>query len=209
LKSDSAGASASGFYPSCASRGERATHARAHARAIFGAGDREQSGQFIYCYKSLWLPAGLLDQTQRQRLAEAIFAATRSWSVALHFNKGLAGATDGAIEAARNTAINPAALEAFALAIVAGHGSPAFPGIAGHEPDAAQARRRADSINRAMGDLEKLAPDGGSYHSESDYFQVRWREAFWGSHYARLLGIKKRIDPDALFSVHHCVSNES
>ncbi len=37
----------------------------------------------------------------------------------LHFNKGLAGAPAEAIAAARNTATNPAMLDAFALAIIA------------------------------------------------------------------------------------------
>ena len=42
--------------------------------------------------------------------------------------------------AARDTATNPAVLDAFALAISAAEGPPAYPGIAGHEPDVATAR---------------------------------------------------------------------
>jgi hypothetical protein len=40
--------------------------------------------------------------------------------VALHFNKGLAGAPVDAVAAAAHTATNPAVLTAFALAIIAG-----------------------------------------------------------------------------------------
>jgi hypothetical protein len=43
--------------------------------------------------------------------------ASRHWSLSLHFNKGLAGAQNDVIAAARNTAINPAALDACALII--------------------------------------------------------------------------------------------
>jgi hypothetical protein len=64
-----------------------------------------------------------------------LFPATRHWSVSLHVNKGLAGAPPETIEAASDTAMNPAVLNAFALAISGAEGPPAFPGIPGHEPD--------------------------------------------------------------------------
>ena len=41
---------------------------------------------------------------------DALFAASRHWGIALHFNKGLAGAPADEVTAARDTAINPAAL---------------------------------------------------------------------------------------------------
>ena len=41
---------------------------------------------------STWVPARLLAPERRQQLADALFTATRSWEVALHLNKGLAGA---------------------------------------------------------------------------------------------------------------------
>ena len=44
----------------------------------------------------------------------------------LHFNKGLGGGSPAAIEAARDTAMNPEVLDAFALAIIASDGGPAF-----------------------------------------------------------------------------------
>ena len=49
----------------------------------------------------------------------AACAASRHWSVSLHFNKGLAGAPEETLRAARNTAMNPAAIDAFALVICA------------------------------------------------------------------------------------------
>ena len=44
---------------------------------------------------------------------------SRHWEVELHFHKGLAGAPGDAIAVSRDTATNPAVLDAFALAIIA------------------------------------------------------------------------------------------
>ena len=128
--------------------------------------------------------------------------------MALHFNKGLAGAPAEAIEAARDTATNPAVLEAFALAISAAEGPPAYPGIAGHEPDLASARWQAEAVGRATRELRELVPAVGSYVSESDFFEKDWQQAFWGSNYARLRAVKDAYDPDGLFFVHHGVGSE-
>jgi hypothetical protein len=45
----------------------------------------------------------------------------------LHLNKGPAGGSPSDLAAAKDTAMNPAVLEAFALAIIAGAGPPAYP----------------------------------------------------------------------------------
>jgi hypothetical protein len=128
--------------------------------------------------------------------------------MALHFNKGLAGAPDEEVQAARDTATNPAVLTAFALAICGASGPAAFPGVPGHEPDLAGARKRAAAVGRATQELVKLVPDPGSYVSESNYFNERWQSAFWGENYAKLLATKKKYDPDGLFFVHHGVGSE-
>ncbi|HZX72735.1 MAG TPA: BBE domain-containing protein, partial [Rhodanobacter sp.] len=139
-------------------------------------------------------------------LADAVFDAAREWSVGLHFNKGLAGAPAAEIAAAKDTATNPQALDAFALAIIAGSGGPAFPGMP--DPDLAKARRDADGIGAAMAALRKIAPNAGAYVSESDYFQRDWQAAFWGANYPKLLAVKDRYDPHGLFFVHHGVGSE-
>jgi FAD/FMN-containing dehydrogenase len=128
--------------------------------------------------------------------------------VSLHFNKGLAGATDEEIAAARDTAMNPAVLDAFALAIIAGEGPPAFPGIPGREPDLVTGRREARRIDRAMDELLEVVPNGGSYVAESDYFEENWQRSFWGSNYARLAAVKREYDPEGLFFVRHGVGSE-
>jgi FAD/FMN-containing dehydrogenase len=171
-------------------------------------GDQDQVGQVLHGYRSAWLPASLLEPDRQPRLAEALFEASRHWGVSLHFNKGLAGSPPEEIAAARDTAINPAVLDAFALAISAGGGPPAFTGIQGHEPDVAAARRDARRVGRSMDALIKVAGDAGSYVSESDYFERSWQQSFWGSNYGRLAAVKKKYDPTGLFFVHHGVGSE-
>jgi FAD/FMN-containing dehydrogenase len=175
---------------------------------IFYVGDSGQVGFFIHGYKSAWLPASLLGPTERPKLVEAVFAATRHWKVAFHFNKGLAGGAPEQIEAARATAMNPAVLDAFALVIVAGHGPPAFPGIAGHEPDLTLARANAQAISRATAELLKVASGAGAYVSESDFFDPDWKRSYWGSNFDRLAAVKKRYDPEGLFFTHHGVGSD-
>jgi FAD/FMN-containing dehydrogenase len=175
----------------------------------YWAENREEAGQFLHGYKTAWLPAALLEPAQLSALAEAVFAASRHWSVAFHFNKGLAGAPPEEIAAARETAMNPAALDAFACAFIAGEGPPAFAGMPGSGPDLTQARDDARRIGLAMDELLKAAPGAGSYVSESDYFQVDWQHAFWGANYLRLAAIKRKYDPHGLFFVHHGVGSEA
>lgn len=181
---------------------------KAPAGNFFWAGDGDQVGQMLYAYRSAWLSASLLQGKNRQRLLEALFASTRHWSVSLHFNKGLAGAPAEEIAAARETAMNPLVLDAFALAICAAGGSPAFPGIKGHEPDRAAARRAASAVAKSMKEILTLVAVPGSYVSESDFFDPQWRRSFWGANYARLAAVKKKYDPDGLFVVHHGVGSE-
>jgi FAD/FMN-containing dehydrogenase len=175
---------------------------------IFWAGNLEEAGQVLHAYQSAWLPASLLHMGQRKNLGDAIFAAAQHWGVALHFNKGLAGAPTEVIEAARNTAMNPVVLDAFALIICAAEEPPAYPGIAGHEPNLSAARRHAEAIDQAMLEVRNLLPEVGSYLAESDFFHEAWQQSFWGLNYAKLLGVKQKYDPDGLFFVHHGVGSE-
>lgn len=167
-----------------------------------------EAGWFLHGYESVWMPAALIEPASQGRLVEALFAGSRRWRITLHFNKGLAGAPAEQAAAARDTATNPAAADAFALAISASEGPPAFPGIAGHEPDLALARRNAGNITAAMDELRKLVPNHGSYVSESNFFEPDWRGAFWGANYAQLKQVKEKYDPDGLFFVHHGVGSE-
>jgi FAD/FMN-containing dehydrogenase len=175
---------------------------------VFWPGDQDQAGQVLHGYGSTWLPGALLQPAQRPALVDALIAAARHWGFGLHFNKGLAGASPEVIAAARNTAMNPAVLDAFALVISGAHEQPAYPGVSGHEPDVSSARQHRQAVARAMAELRRLVPNAGSYVSESDYFEADWQQAHWGPHYARLASVKALYDPDDLFIVHHGVGSE-
>ena len=170
------------------------------------SGNQVEVNIFLYGYESLWLPAALLDQ--QDRLADALFASTRHFEVQLHFNKGLAGAPEDKIAAARDTAMNPAVLDAFALAIIAGGDPHTAPGLPGQEPDLAAGRKAAVAITAAADELRAIAPAAGAYVSESNFFDKSWQQSFWGSNYSRLQAVKAKYDPMGLFFVHHGVGSE-
>ena len=170
-------------------------------------GDGETAAGFWNAFTSAWMPAKLLAEENRAGLVDAWFAASRLWSVAFQFNKGLAGAPETAIEASRKTSTNPDMLEAFALAIIARAGEPAFAGMP--EPNLVLARFLAGRVQASMKALRVVAPDTGTYVNECDYFQDGWQRAFWGPNYPRLASTKRRYDPDGLFTVHHGVGSEA
>lgn len=171
-------------------------------------GDQDQVGAFLHGFDSVWLPAALLGQAAQPRLVEALFAASRHQKVQLHFNKGLAFATPEAIAASLDTAMNPGVTEAFALAIVADGERPSYPGETRPPMDLEAARRDARAIDAATAQLRQVAPQAGSYLSESNFFNARWQQDYFGAHYPRLRAIKKRYDPEGLFIVHHGVGSE-
>jgi Berberine and berberine like len=178
------------------------------ASNVYWAANLEEAGMVLHGYQSAWIPVSLLQADQQKKLTESLFQAARHWEVVLHVNKGLAGANSKAIEAARDTAMNPAVLDAFALLICAAAEPPAYPGIPGREPDLLTARHRAELIEKAMNEIKKALPSAGSYVAESDFFEESWQASFWGSNYPRLLAVKDRYDPEGLFFVHQGVGSE-
>jgi FAD/FMN-containing dehydrogenase len=167
-------------------------------------GDQGQVGVYLDGFDSLWIPASLLSPPEK--LAKALFDASRLKKVELHCNKGLAGAPAAARKAALDTATNPAVVGAFALAIIADGQASAYPGE--RKPDLAAAQKDADAIAKAAAALRACVPDAGSYVSESNYFNPRWQAAYWGPNHARLAAIKAKYDPDCLFFVHNGVGSE-
>jgi FAD/FMN-containing dehydrogenase len=172
------------------------------------SGDQDQVGAFLHGYDSLWLPATLLAPDERARLVAALYAGSRHKDIGLHFNKGLAGAPPEAIAAALRTATNPELTRSFALVIIADGEGAAYPGLKRAAPDLAAAHQNARAIERATAQVRRIAPAGGSYVSESNFFNAHWGDAFWGRNYARLREIKRQHDPDGLFISHHGVGSE-
>jgi FAD/FMN-containing dehydrogenase len=170
------------------------------------ASNQDEVSVYWYAYQSRWLPWRQFQGAEAPKLAALLFAASRQWPLELHFNKALAGAAADAVERTRATSMNPAVLDAAALVIVAS-GNRGFPGVPGHEPDLAMARRERDGVAAAMRLLRAATPGAGSYVNETDYFEPDWQRSFWGDHYPRLLAIKRTYDPTGLFSCHHCVGS--
>jgi len=173
------------------------------------AGEAGQVGQFLHAYQTTWLSRDLLEPERLPVLVDALVAAAATWGFSLQFSKGLAGAPAEPLAWTKDTPMNPAVLDAFALAITGAGEPPAYPGIPGHEPNLAGGRRDAQVVRAAMAPLMALSPRPAAYVSESDYFQANWQTAFWGEHYPRLLEVKRRYDPDGLFFVHHGVDSEA
>jgi FAD/FMN-containing dehydrogenase len=170
--------------------------------------DAGEVGQVLHSYQSTWLSQRLLHPERAPALADALTRASHICPVQLHCNKGLAGAPADARAWTADTSMNPAVLDSFALAIVSANESPAYPGVAGHEPNVARGRLQARAVASAMAPLKALAERPASYVLETDYFQADWRTAFWGDHYARLRRVKNHYDPGGLFFVHHGVGTE-
>ena len=178
----------------------------APASNVWWSDNSGEVNAFLYGYESLWLPSPLLRDPQR--LAAAIFDASRHFQVQLHFNKGLGGCPAERIAAARDTATNPAVLDAFALAIIATGAPHSNPGVAGHEPDLVKARSDAAAIAAAGDALRAIVPEAGSYANESNYFDRSFQKSYWGPNYPRLLAVKRKYDPEGLFFVHNGVGSE-
>ena len=104
--------------------------------------------------------------------------------------------------------MNPAVLDAFALAIIATGAMHSNPGVHGHEPDLVKGKADAAAVTAAADRLRAVAPDAGSYSNETNYFERSFQKSFWGPNYPRLARIKKKYDPDGLFFVHNGVGSE-
>lgn len=177
------------------------------AGQFWWASNQVEVSQFLNTYLSRWIPLVNFVDTPDD-LAATLFDASRITKIGLHINKGLAGVSEEVLERERNTSINPAYLDAAALVIIGSRQDAAYPGVAGLEPDLAAGRKAAGSLNQAIGIIRDATPGAGTYSNESDYFEPDWQQAFWGTNYERLLSIKRDVDPDNLFRVHHGVGSE-
>jgi len=171
------------------------------------AGDQSQVSWYIWEYFGRYMPQGLLDNPAQ--FANTMFAATRHWTVGVHINKGLFGANEDAQQRTLATSMNPAVLNAAGLFIIAGGQESAFPGAAGHEPDMATAEASRAKMANAYSIVQTATPGAGGYVNESSYFDEDWGDLYWGTNYAKLLKIKREVDPTGLFTGHHLVGSEA
>lgn len=57
--------------------------------------------------------------------------------------------------------------------------------------------------------IEKATPDAGAYINEADFQQADWQKTFFGTNYGKLLGIKKKYDPEGLLYATVAVGSEA
>ena len=103
---------------------------------------------------------------------------------------GLADAPAAEIAAARDTAMNPAVLDAFAMAS-SQRGNPRRCRVrAATHP--ALAREQAAKVGMAMEELcRAMPPRAGACVSACSRFQKGWQQSFWGPHSPRLAALKR------------------
>ncbi|KAL4860880.1 hypothetical protein BDV12DRAFT_204599 [Aspergillus spectabilis] len=83
-----------------------------------------------------------------------------------------------------------------------------FTGATTRNPD--EVRDIFQAAHDTMNPLREFTPDGGAYQNEADAFEPDPVGSFWGEdNYARLLKIKREIDPGNLLSVHNGVGWDS
>ncbi|KAL8800460.1 MAG: hypothetical protein Q9182_005172 [Xanthomendoza sp. 2 TL-2023] len=57
--------------------------------------------------------------------------------------------------------------------------------------------------------LKALAPDSAAYLNEADWRDPQWKEAFYGTNYAKLKSIKAKYDPYDIFYAPTAVGSDS
>lgn len=156
---------------------------------------------YWYAYTSRWLTPELFDDAKK--LASVMFEASRHWGIEIYFNKGQATVSDHARNRNADTSVNPVVLTSPALAIIASNADDG--GINANAKEGADYRAR---VHAAMDKVVAATPGSGSYVNETDYFEPNWQQSFWGTNYEKLLAIKRKYDPNNLFTCHHCVGSE-
>ena len=172
------------------------------------ASNQSEVSMYINYYLSMYLPFTLFTKENSASFAKTLFDASRFAEIALHFNKGLSGAPKDTLARQKNTAMHPEVLNAAALIIISGGQQDTYAHVAGHQPDLIKAKKGIKQANKAMALLQTLSPDSGTYPNEADYFIKNWQSTLWGSNYPKLLQIKRKYDPQNLFTCHHCVGSE-
>ena len=107
--------------------------------------------------------------------------------------------------------MNPAVIEAFALAIIGACGlRPPIRGVPGHEPDeAVRRKRRAAAVTAAMDELRKLAAARRLLRLGDRLFPAELAGRRSGATITRRLrAVKDKYDPEGLFFLHHGVGSE-
>lgn len=156
----------------------------------------------IASFESLFLDKTKFDDLNR--LTEVMFKATGHHAVTLQMSKAMNHASEEAIKRTNMSSVHKGTLD-----------TPIFISIAdggiGHSLSRKELERQQKQVKLAFNEFLKLYPnrDFGSYSNQSSYDIDHWQSALFGKkEYQKLLTLKKTLDPNGLFTCHHCVGNE-
>lgn len=88
---------------------------------FYWSNDENEVLAYWHAFQSRWLPISLFGKEKSIELANILFEASRHHEFALHFNKGLAGASPEALKRSQATSINPVVLKSAALVVFGAH----------------------------------------------------------------------------------------
>ena len=171
-------------------------------------GDLEDISYFYGTYQGKYVPSSLISKEIAKNTAQTFYDAVQHHSFSIHIGKGLSGAHPYARRTHRETSLHPAVLDTVGLFVAGASIKDLNRTIKDDTQTLTTLRNNVDLINKTMNILTKAIPHAGSYANEADYFQKNWQQEFWGDNYPKLLRIKKKYDPNNVFSCHHCVGSE-
>ncbi|KAF3893398.1 FAD-binding PCMH-type domain-containing protein [Trichophyton interdigitale] len=74
------------------------------------------------------------------------------------------------------------------------------------EQEKKRAKKTSAEVSKRLAEI--VGKETGTYLNEASPYEPDWQNAFWGDKYARLLSIKRRIDPKNLFVCNRCVGTD-
>ncbi|PTB44833.1 uncharacterized protein TrAFT101_000301 [Trichoderma asperellum] len=159
--------------------------------------DTNQAGGSLYLVSRLLDGEVLTGNTEalKNALQVGMSGSSRSMEAFMVGGKGVQEATPRG----GSNAVNPAWRTAYVHAL---NGEPFGPFNKSEE------QRAKEILEREFQPLRDLTPRGGAYINEAFPFEKDWQQTFWGSNYAKLLKIKRRVDPTDVFWCSPCVGNE-
>lgn len=149
------------------------------------------SGRFI--------PRDLFASSNREQLVDAVVTAMQ-FSYERHGGGGIqlyATGPDNTPDTNSKTSVNPIWRDSLWEVVMGQFWTTATP--------AAAMSPIQKTVSAMIDPFKALTPGGGCYMNEGDWTEENWKEAFFGTHYDRLLAVKRRYDPTGLFNCWKCV----
>ncbi|KAI0356918.1 FAD-binding domain-containing protein [Trametes cingulata] len=139
------------------------------------------------------IPASVFNSSaQRAQLLDAVMTASQRHTITLLFSVAPYFFKDDGM-----TSVSPAWRESLWHVIYIDYWA--------YNSTSAQRAQIYEGLETDAGALRRIAPNSGVYWNEASVFEPDYQQAFWGRNYARLVGIKRKYDPDHLLDCWKCV----